>query len=86
MGEWRKQYTVERWRDVLRTSVAEDSAAERLREATVRGRPFGGEEFVDELERKAERRLRPLAVGHPKKREDNSDERQCLQLRLGIGV
>ncbi len=87
MGEWRKQYTVERWREVLRTSVAEDSLAERLREATARGRPFGGEEFVDELERKAERRLRPLSAGRPRKNEEAAgDEQQCMQLRLGIDI
>ena len=66
---------------------AEDLLAERLREATVRGRPFGAEEFVDELERKAERGLRPLPVGRPrKKQEASADEPQCVQLRLGIGI
>jgi len=87
MEAWRKQYTVERWREVLRTSFAEEALAERLREATARGRPFGAEEFVEELERKAERRLRPLPVGRPKKKEETSgDGQRCVQLRLGNGI
>ncbi len=87
MSEWRKEYTVERWREVLRTSAAEEFLAERLREATARGRPFGGEEFVEELERKAERRLRPLPVGRPRKKEEvPAEEQQCVQLRLGNGI
>ncbi|MGD0013294.1 MAG: transposase [Bryobacteraceae bacterium] len=87
LGAWRKQYTVERWREVLRAGVAEEALAERLREATVRGRPLGGEGFLDELERKADRRLRPLPVGRPKKSEDTGGSTPPdAQLRLGIGI
>jgi putative transposase len=87
LGAWRKQYTGERWREVLRTSVSEEALTERLREATVRRRPFGSEEFVEALEQKAGRRLGPLPVGRPKKREDGcGDGEKELQLRLGIGI
>ncbi len=78
VNEWRKQYTVERWREVLRASVVEEWLAERLREATIRGRPFGAEEFAHELEGKTERRLCPLPVGRPRKKEEAAgDEQQC---------
>ncbi len=37
LEDWRKQYTVERWRERLRTSVREEALIERLLEATLRG-------------------------------------------------
>ncbi len=83
---WRKQYTVERWRELLRTSVGEEALIERLREATLRGRPFGSDEFMEELERKTDRRLHPLPVGRPKKTASDADREQQLQLQLEIGV
>lgn len=67
LGPWAQEYTPERWRMVLASSVAEEALAERLREATLRGRPLGSEEFIDELERKTGRQLRPLPAGRPKK-------------------
>jgi hypothetical protein len=33
--------------EVLRTSIGEEALAERLRQATERGRPLGSEEFID---------------------------------------
>ena len=60
---------------MLRTCVVEAALAERLREATVRGRPFGGEGFAVELERKVERRLRPLPVGRPRKKPEEEGGR-----------
>jgi putative transposase len=52
-GPWQTEYTAERWREVLETSVAEEALCERLRAATLRGRPVGTEDFLNELERKA---------------------------------
>ena len=75
LDDWRRQYTGERWREVLRTSVSEEALMERLREASVRGRPLGSEDFLEAMERKAGRRLRPLPVGRPKK-SDDACERQ----------
>jgi putative transposase len=46
---------------------AEETAALRLHTRT--GRPFGGEEFVDRLERESARRLRPGKGGRPRKPE-----------------
>ena len=38
---WRMEYTPQRWREVLRTTVAEEAEAERIREATHTGKPLG---------------------------------------------
>jgi hypothetical protein len=43
---WERQYTPGRWREVLETGVNEEALRERLWEATLRGRPLGGQEFV----------------------------------------
>ncbi len=88
MQAWQKEYTAERWVEVLRVGLAEEALAERLREATIRGQPLGGEEFVSELEQKARRRIRPLPPGRPrKKREVNGTScgpPQQTQLEIGI--
>jgi putative transposase len=64
-GEWRKRYTPEQWREVLRTTVGEEAQAERIREATRTGRPMGAPGFVHGLERQLLRRLTPGKVGRP---------------------
>ena len=46
------------WSEVLRAANDQETA-ERLREATYSGRPFGDEVFVREMERRAGRELRP---------------------------
>ena len=87
LDDWRRQYTGERWREVLRTSVSEEALMERLREASVRGRPLGSEDFLGAMERKAARRLRPLPVGRPKKSDDACEGKEDqVQLRLPIGI
>jgi len=63
MGQWRESYTSERWREVLRTGVEDEALRERIRLATMTGRPFGSTEFTEELERAANRQLRPRRTG-----------------------
>ncbi len=85
LGPWATEYTTERWREVLETSVGEEGLAQRIREATRRGRPLGEQEFVEGLERDAARRLRPRPVGRPRgAREEDPDT--AAQLRLDIGI
>ena len=66
LSTWRQEYTSERWRGVLRSSVDEEHFGQRLQEAARRGRPLGDEKFVEELERRTGRRLRPFAPGRPR--------------------
>jgi putative transposase len=63
---WQAKYDWPRWQEALRTSIEEEAFGERLREASRRGRPFGNQEFVDDLEKRCGRGLRPRPVGRPK--------------------
>jgi len=76
MAEWREHYTAERWRETLRTSLDEEAFQERLRLATMTGRPFGSGQFVEDLERSANRRLRPGRAGRPRKAEVSAEQGQ----------
>jgi putative transposase len=69
MRQWREEYTAVRWREVLRDGIEEEALQERLRSATATGRPFGSEEFRENLERTSGRQLAPRRVGRPKKAE-----------------
>jgi len=57
------EYSPEQWREVLRTTVAEEAEAERIREATRTGRPLGEEGFVRIMEGRLRRRLTPGKTG-----------------------
>jgi putative transposase len=80
MAPWRQFYTSARWRETLRVGVDEEILGERLRTATRTGRPFGSDEFLEEIERNTNRALRPRQVGRPRKAESEP------QLSLKIGV
>jgi|GEM_PF-5260031 len=77
LAAWRAAYDWQRWREVLETSLGEEAFGERLQEASRRGRPLGGEEFTEELERRCGRRLRALPVGRPRK-SGAQEERQMV--------
>jgi putative transposase len=66
MGTWRRSYKSARWRRVLATSVDDEAAAQRLREATRRGLPFAGEPFVKRLESETGRCLAFRGPGRPR--------------------
>jgi putative transposase len=86
LSAWRREYTPERWREVLRGSIGEEQLAERIREATARGRPLGAAEFIDDMEQRAGRSLRPMPSGRPKKAHGNhTDLPATAQLALEIG-
>lgn len=65
--EWRRSYTGERWREVLRIGVSDEAWEERIREATRRGYPLGSEAFVEQVSRALGRDVRPRPPGRPPK-------------------
>jgi putative transposase len=67
MAHWRQSDTRARWQEVLRAGVDDEALQERIRSATMTGRPFGSEEFTEELELAGHRRLRPKPPGRPRK-------------------
>jgi len=82
LERWRESYDWPRWRAALAGSIDEEAFGVRLREASRRGRPLGGEEFTDQLEERSGRKLRARPVGRPK--ETERDERD--QMAFGFGV
>jgi putative transposase len=80
MAPWRDDYTAARWRETLRLGVDEEALQERLRSATRTGRPFGSEEFLEEIQRRTSRALRPRQAGRPRQTPPQP------QLSLEIGI
>jgi putative transposase len=60
---WARRFDPRQWRELLSRGYLEAELAERLREATRTGRPLGHDRFVEELEAKLDRRLRPNKRG-----------------------
>jgi len=86
LGRWRERFDGSRWAEVLRTSIEEEALGERLREATSRGRPLGSDDFIDGLERREHRRLRPLPVGRPRRERAAPGDSEQVQLTFDIGI
>ncbi len=70
LSAWARHYTPERWRAVLRFGINEEAWMERLRQATLRGLPFGSESFVEQLSRQFERDLHMRPRGRPPAKPD----------------
>jgi putative transposase len=60
---WRGHWNSGSWQQVLDAGFREAALAERLREATRTGRPFGGQEFIRALEAGTGRSLGPQKRG-----------------------
>lgn len=69
---WQQRYDWPRWQQALRTSIDEEAFAQRLQEASRRGRPLGDPPFLDHLETTSNRRLRPQKVGRRKKASNST--------------
>jgi putative transposase len=67
MHLWSSQYDGARWKDVLETSVEDEAWRQRLRDATVRGRPLGSDTFIQGLEDRLGCPLKPKPPGRPRK-------------------
>ncbi|MCZ7586814.1 MAG: transposase [Deltaproteobacteria bacterium] len=63
---WRRRFSAREWREYLDAKDDPDFVF-RLRNNTSRGRPLAGDAFMAKLEKKLNRRLRPLPVGRPRK-------------------
>ncbi len=66
MDVWPPKRTIKNWADLLAGNLSVD-VREKLRTYTQTGRPLGGREFIEPLEKKFRRRLHPLPVGRPRK-------------------
>jgi putative transposase len=62
---WQREYDSERWRQVLATGVADGAWRDRIREATVAGKPVGSDEFVRRLADELGRSMKIRPRGRP---------------------
>jgi putative transposase len=63
LGWWREHYDPGRWREVLELGTVGADLCERLRESTRTGRPYGDPGFVETIESRLNRTLRPKPPG-----------------------
>lgn len=68
MAKWREQSAGLAWEKML-TEPEDERIIAALRLGTSRGRPLGSDRFLSKLETALGRRLRPLPVGRPRKKE-----------------
>ena len=83
---WQARYDARRWAEVLRTSIVDEASLERIREATLRGRPLGSKSFVVSLEESSGRRLQPRPPGRPPKERTFAAASGQEQMPLELGV
>ena len=65
---WRRHFRGEYWRAALDVGLRDAGMEERIREATRRGSPLGGDDFVEHVSRVLGRDVRPRPPGRPPKR------------------
>jgi putative transposase len=75
---WRAAFTPAEWKQMLR-QADDTTAVKHLKEATLRGRPWGSSAFVTHLEGELGRRLRALPLGRPQKELTPQDPLKCRQ-------
>jgi putative transposase len=68
---WYTQVSASEWQKELAQGLTETEVA-RIRRRTQTGRPLGSDRFVSKLETLLGRRVRPLPVGRPKKKREES--------------
>jgi hypothetical protein len=68
----------------LRLGVEEEALQERLRLATQTGRPFGSDQFIEELELSSNRELKLKSAGRKLKVEEVANQAQQSLLRIGV--
>jgi putative transposase len=80
MGWWESGFTPAQWRQMLERED-DPTLRHRLKQATLRGQPFGSDRFVREIETKLARPLRPSPVGRPKRKAAMPHELEAPLIR-----
>jgi putative transposase len=62
---WRREFDADDWRHVLATSIADGALRNRIREATLAGKPLGDEHFVRRLSHEFDRCMEIRPRGRP---------------------
>jgi hypothetical protein len=69
LDAWREGISGEDWKVTL-TQMLDEQVLRAVRLNTHRGRPLGSDSFLSKIEALVGRRLRPLPVGRPRKRQN----------------
>jgi putative transposase len=78
LARWRSQHTPGSWTRRLELGVADHAMLERIREATLHGRPLGDDSFLQQIERDFNIRPRRGKLGRPRKSaEGQLDSTAC---------
>jgi putative transposase len=62
-AEWRECWSARTWNEALDAGIEDAALLERIRRATIAGRPIGGDDFVRDAEARLGRRLAPAKRG-----------------------
>ncbi|MCW5962514.1 MAG: transposase [Bryobacterales bacterium] len=71
---WAYSHTSTQWADILEVGFRNHGQLERIRHALASGRPVGSEDFIDELEARLGRSLRPSKGGRPSARTPDGND------------
>lgn len=89
MQPWAAAYRPAEWEEILTIGFRDHGQLERLRDALRSGRPVGDGAFIDELEAKLGRPLRPQKTGRPAKatagREVEQGDTEGLRTKSASG-
>jgi len=75
LSEWYDRISAAQWRRELSVDMSETDI-NRLRSKTYTGRPLGSDSFLSKRERVLGRRVRPLPVGRPKKKQSGKKHKK----------
>ena len=67
LSEWSQRWSPDRWNETLELGIEGAAWAERLREATRTGRPFGEDGFLEQVEANLKRAVKPQKRGRKPK-------------------
>jgi putative transposase len=67
LDDWRAQWSPRRWQNEL-DAPEDERMVDHLRRSTFTGRPLATDGLMSKLEKRLNRRLRPLPVGRPRKK------------------
>jgi len=72
LPRWYKEVSADHWRKELAEGLTKAEVA-RIRLRTQTGRPLGSDSFLSKLETLLGRRVRPLPVGRPRKKPEDTE-------------
>jgi hypothetical protein len=79
---WRERHTPETWKRALALGLDNAALFDRIRDATLAGRPLGSDEFLERLEREFSCQAHRNPPGRPRKPPTHTESASSTQLTL----